>query len=167
MGKMVGAKYQEFLDNIRAYYYFPIAIARDSAVSDAILQVDVLPVSGSIDRAGGLVFALMNVGNYFVLRINALEDNFNLFEFINDRRFQRASVNRKIETAGWYRIRAEISGQTLKGYLDDELLIEYTAERPLNGYVGIWTKADSVTCFDALTIEENGKQQSIGFHSLK
>ena len=40
MGKMVGAKYQEFLDNIRAYYYFPIAIARESAVSDAVLQVE-------------------------------------------------------------------------------------------------------------------------------
>ena len=166
MGKMVGAKYQEFLDNIRAYYYFPIAIAKESAVTDAILQVDVRPVSGSIDRAGGLVFGLMNVGNYFVLRINALEDNFNLFEFINDRRFQRASVHRKIETAEWYRIKVEISGQTLKGYLDNELLIEYTAERSLNGYVGIWTKADSVTHFDALSIKENSNLRSIGFHSL-
>lgn len=156
MGKMVGAKYQEFLDNIRAYYYFPIAIARESAVSDAILQVGVRPVSGSIDQAGGLVFGLMNVGNYFVLRINALEDNFNLFEYINDTRFQRATVRRKIEAAQWYRIKAEISGQTLKGYLDDALLIEYIADRPLNGYAGIWTKADSVTHFDALTIEAAG-----------
>ena len=166
MGKMVGAKYQEFLDNISAYYYFPIAIAKESAVSDAVLQVNVKAVSGNIDRAGGLVFGLMNVGNYFVLRINALEDNFTLFEFINDRRFQRASVHRKIETAEWYRIKAEISGQTLKGYLDDELLIEFTAERPLNGYTGIWTKADSVTYFDALSIEEYRKQRVVGFHSL-
>jgi pyruvate,water dikinase len=166
MGKMVGAKYQEFLDNISAYYYFPIAIAKENAVSDAIIQVNVRPISGSIDRAGGLVFGLMNVGNYFVLRINALENNFNLFEFINDRRFQRASVHRKIKPAEWYRIKAETSGQTLKGYLDDELLIEYTAERPLNGYVGIWTKADSVTCFDALTINENSNKRVVEFHSL-
>jgi pyruvate,water dikinase len=159
LGKMVGAKYQEFLDNIRAYYYFPIAIARESTVSDAVLQVLVRPVSGSIDQAGGLVFGLMNVGNYFVLRINALEDNFTLFEFINDKRFQRKTVHRKIETNQWYRIRAEVSGQTLKGYLDQELLIEYAAERPLNGYVGLWTKADSVTCFDALTIEAGGNKR--------
>jgi pyruvate,water dikinase len=156
MGRMVGSKYQEFLDNIRAYYYFPIAIAREIAVSDAVLQVDVQPVSGGIDQAGGLVFGLMNVGNYFVLRINALEDNFNLFEFINDKRFQRATVHQKIATGGWYRIRAEVSGNTLKGYLDDALLIEYTADRHLKGYVGLWTKADSVTRFDALTIETNG-----------
>jgi pyruvate,water dikinase len=163
MGRMVGAKYQEFLDNIRAYYYFPIAIARESAVSDAVVQVDVQPVSGSIDRAGGLVFGLMNVGNYFVLRINALEDNFNLFEFIHDKRFQRATVHQKIETGGWYRIRAEISGHTLKGYLNDVLLIEYTAERPLGGYVGLWTKADSVTCFDVVTILENGHRRIVTF----
>lgn len=156
MGRMVGSKYQEFLDNIRAYYYFPIAIARESAVSDAVLHVDVQPVSGSIDQAGGLVFGLMNVGNYFVLRINALEDNFTLFEFVNDRRFQRATVHRKIATGHWYRIQAEISGNTLKGYLDDELLIEYTAARNLKGYAGLWTKADSVTQFGALTIESNG-----------
>jgi pyruvate, water dikinase len=114
-------------------------------------------VAGSIDRAGGLVFGLRNVGNYFVLRVNALEDNFNLFEFINNRRFERAKVHKQIDAATWVRIKAEISGQTLKGYLDDELLIEYTAERPLNGHVGIWTKPDSVTYFDVLVIEANGK----------
>lgn len=153
MGKMVGAKYQELMDNIGAYYYFPIAIAKDSAVSDAVLHVRVKPVGGSIDRAGGLAFGLRNVGNYFVLRVNALEDNFVLFEFINNRRFQRATVQRKIESSEWYRIKAEVSDRTLRGYLDDELLIEYTAERPLNGHVGIWTKADSMTYFDELTIE--------------
>ena len=45
MGKMIGAKYQEFMDNIRAYYYFPLAIARDSSISDASLKVRVKPVS--------------------------------------------------------------------------------------------------------------------------
>ena len=49
--------------------------------------------------------------------------------------------------------------QSLKGYLGDELLIEYTTERPLAGYVGLWTKADSVTYFHALTIEAGGKKR--------
>jgi hypothetical protein len=83
--------------------------------------------------------------------------------FIHDKRFQRATVHQKIETGGWYRIRAEISGHTLKGYLNDVLLIEYTAERPLGGYVGLWTKADSVTCFDVVTILENGHRRIVTF----
>jgi len=161
MGKMVGAKYQELMDNIGAYYYFPIAIAKDSSVSDAILRLRVKPLAGSIDRAGGLAFAIGNIGNYFVLRLNGLEDNFILFEFVNNRRFQRASVPKEIETGRWYEIRVKTSGHSLKGYLDDELLIEYTAERPLSGHVGIWTKADSVTYFDELIIKADGHVREI------
>jgi pyruvate,water dikinase len=57
----------------------------------------------------------------------------------------------------------EISGNNLKGYVDGELLVEYAAERPLNGYVGLWTKADSVTYFEALTIAEGEKRRVIEF----
>ena len=119
-----------------------------------------------------------------MLRLNALEDNFVLFEFINNRRFERAvfqnrieprsyinpfhdlqlqneTLRQKIETGKWYEIKAEISGQTVKGYLDDELLIEYTAERPIKGHVGIWTKADSVTYFEELTIDVEGSRRTI------
>jgi pyruvate,water dikinase len=156
MGKLVGAKYQEFLDSMGAYHYFPIAIAKESLVSDAVLSVQVKPVGGSIDRAGGLAFGVRNVGNYFVLRVNALEENFTLFEFVNNRRFQRANVHKRIETGRWYTIRVETSGDSLKGYLDDELLVEYTSERPLKGYVGLWAKADSLTCFTELVIKTNG-----------
>ncbi len=163
MGKMVGAKYQEFLDNIGAYYYFPIAVAKDSRVSDAVLSVRVKPFAGSMDRAGGLAFAVRNIGNYFVLRVNALEDNFALFEYVNNRRFQRVSVAAGIETGRWCEIRVETSGRNVRGYLDDRLLIEYTAEKPLSGYVGIWTKADSVTYFSDLTIEADGERKSVGF----
>jgi pyruvate,water dikinase len=163
MGKMIGAKYQEFLDTIGAYYYFPIAIAKESLVTHAVLRVRVKPVAGTIDRAGGLAFGIRNVGNYFVLRVNALEDNFTLFEFVNNRRFQRANVHKTIESGRWYTITVEISGNSLKGYLDGERLIEYTAERPLKGHVGMWTKADSVTYFDELVIKAAGKIKRISF----
>ena len=34
MGKMMGSRYQDFLDNIEAYFYFPLAIARESEVQE-------------------------------------------------------------------------------------------------------------------------------------
>ena len=151
MGKMMGAKYQDLLDNIEAYYYFPLAIAKESEVSEGRLMVRTKSVAGSIDQAGGLAFGIRNIGNYFVLRVNALEDNVMLFEYVRNRRLTRARVAKAIKTGEWYQITAEISGSTLKGYVDGELLIEYTAERPLRGYVGLWTKADSVTYFDELS----------------
>lgn len=163
MGKVMGHKYLEFLDNIEAYFYFPMAIAKDSEVSEASLTVRVKPVAGSVDQAGGLAFGIRNVNNYLVLRINALEDNLVLFEFVNSRRLQRATVNQEIKTGEWRRLTVEISGNTCKGYLDGELRLEYTAARPLSGYVGLWTKADSVSYFDELTIEAGEKKRVIEF----
>ncbi|HEX9884456.1 MAG TPA: PEP/pyruvate-binding domain-containing protein [Desulfobaccales bacterium] len=157
MGKMMGAKYQEFLDNIEAYYYFPLAIAKESSVGDARLSVRTRCAAGKIDQAGGLAFAIRDVANYFVLRINALEDNFTLFEYVNNKRWQRANIQHPINTGQWYRITAAIAGNTLKSYLDGELLLEYQAPRQLEGFVGLWTKADSVTYFDDLVVEVGGK----------
>jgi pyruvate,water dikinase len=163
MGKMMGAKYQELLDNIEAYYYFPLAIAKDSEVADAILKVRVKPIAGSVDQAGGLAFGIRNINNYFVLRINALEDNIILFEYVHNKRLTRATIQQEITKDQWYRIAVEIKDNTLKGYLDGARLLEYTAERPLAGYVGLWTKADSVTYFDELTIEARGKKRVVRF----
>ena len=163
MGKVMGHKYLELLDNIEAYFYFPLAIVRDSEISAGTLRVKVKPEAGSIDQAGGLAFGIRNINNYLVLRINALEDNFILFEYVNGKRLTRATVPRPIKKDQWYFIAVEIKGNTLKGYLDDELLLEYTAERPLAGYVGLWTKADSVTYFAELYLETGGEKRVIAF----
>jgi pyruvate,water dikinase len=161
MGKVMGHKYLELLDNIEAYFYFPLAVARDSEISEGTLRVKTKLVAGSVDQAGGLAFGIRNVNNYLVLRINALEDNLMLFEFVNSRRSQRATAPRPLTTGRWYYLTVEVSGPEVRGYLDGELLIEYTAERPLRGYVGLWTKADSVTYFDELTIETKGKKRVV------
>ena len=36
--------------------------------------------------------------------------------------------------------------------------MEYQAERSLTGYLGLWTKADSVTLFKDLTMRPQGKE---------
>lgn len=152
MGKFVGSALQDFLDNIEAYYYFPLAIARDSELLDGKIHARVMARRGHIDRAGGIAFGIRNVSNYFVLRINALEDNVILFEYVNDKRVQRASVQRVIESNRWYDLGVEISGKTIRGFLDGEPVIEYQSGEAVRGLVGLWTKADSVTLFDGLTI---------------
>jgi pyruvate, water dikinase len=90
-----------------------------------------------------------------VLRVNALEDNLILFEFVNSRRFERQSVSKAIKAGQWYRLRVVIDGRRIAGYLDDELLIEHAAARSAAGYVGLWTKADSVTSFKGLHSKKN------------
>jgi pyruvate,water dikinase len=142
------------LDNIGAYYYFPLAIAKNSEMADGAAEVQVKALKGNIDRAGGLALGIKNAGNYFVLRINALEDNVILFEYVNNKRFQRASINMKIEPNHWYKLKVEVEGSQIKGYVEEEAVLEYRSDKPVQGYVGLWTKADSVTAFRNLSCKD-------------
>jgi pyruvate,water dikinase len=152
MGRVVGVKYKEFLDSIGAYFYFPLAIAKESFVTNGRFKVRAQAAAGKIDQVAGLAFAIRDLGNYFVLRINALEDNFALFEYVNGKRLLRVKVQTAITQEEWYEIAVAVQGNVLKGYLDGELKLEYTAEIPLYGFVGLWSRADSVSYFDDLVI---------------
>ena len=162
MGRIVGVNYKAFLDNIGAYFYFPLAIAKESFVIEGVLGVRSQVAGGKIDQVAGLAFAIRDVGNYFVLRINALEDNFALFEYVNGKRFLRVKVTAAITLGEWYEISVAVQDHTLKGYLDGELRVEYTADRLLHGFVGLWTRADAVSFFEGLVIEAPGKAMRLG-----
>jgi pyruvate,water dikinase len=163
VGKVVGGAYQEFLDTIEAYYYFPIAVLKNSELSEGRLEVRVKPVGGNIDRAGGIAFGIRGINDYFVLRSNALEGNIMLFEFVNGKRLQRMSVRRKIGTGTWHILGAEIKGSVVRGFYEGDVIMEYDAGKSLKGSVGLWTKADSVTEFDSFSIEDTRGKRMIGF----
>lgn len=152
-GRLMGQALQEFLDNIEAYFFFPLAIAKDSEVGDAMIRVLVKPVGGNIDRAGGIAFGIRDVNNYFVLRINALEDNVILFEYANGRRLQRALASQEIPSGLWQEVAVRIRGNSVEGFLDGRQVITYESEGRIRGFIGLWTKADSVTLFDRMKIE--------------
>ncbi len=160
---MIGETYFEILDNIGAYFYFPLAIAKESYVTSGVLSVRVKPVAGSIDQAGGLAFGIRNVGNYFVFRINTLEDNVILFEFVNNKRLKRATCPVKLAVDQWYQLRVEFSDHHCRCFLDQEMVIDFHADRSLDGYIGLWTKADSVTQFADLTIDSQGRRRAVAF----
>lgn len=145
--KTLGKSYQELLDTIGAYYYFPLAIAKSGEAGDTTLTLKVKPLGGSIDQAGGLIFALKDVGNYFVLRVNALEDNVILFEYINDNRIKRAQYDLSIAKGGWQRLAATVSANKVSCRVGETLVFEYLADRSLHGHWGLWSKADSVSLF--------------------
>lgn len=153
MGRLIGKRYQEFLDTIEAYYYFPLAIAKDSLMESGTATVQVKPVAGHIDQAGGLAFAIRDWDNYFVFRINALEDNVILFEFRNGKRLQLRELEIPIASGVWYNLRVEYSASEIRAFLDGHRIMTHHSDKPLKGYVGLWTKADSVTLFKKLDLQ--------------
>ncbi len=158
MARFMGKRYQAFLDNIEAYCYFPLVIAKESGMADGSAQVWAKPMAGTIDQAGGLAFAIKDWANYFVFRVNALEDNAVLFEFKNGKRVERGSIEIPVALGQWHLLRVETEGQHLKAFINDQQVIEYEAERSLSGYLGLWTKADSVTLFKELAMKAKDGQ---------
>jgi hypothetical protein len=56
------------------------------ALKDGFAEIKFKAVSGSQDRAGGLVWRARDANNYYVVRANALEDNVVLYKTVNGKR---------------------------------------------------------------------------------
>src|SRR5258708_23579215 len=93
-------------------YRFPLLIGDDGAFKDLDLSVKFKAVSGAVDRAGGLVFRLKDANNYYVVRANALEDNYRLYHVVNGRRVQFAGAKFKVTSGEWHTFRAESMGNS-------------------------------------------------------
>jgi len=132
-------------------YRFPLLIADEGSFKDLELSVRFKAVSGNVDRAGGLVFRLKDANNYYIVRANALEDNYRLYHVINGSRRQFAGANLKVTSGEWHEIKVESVGNKIICYYDGAKRIEATDETFKDaGKIGLWTKADSVTYFDDL-----------------
>ncbi len=134
-------------------YRFPLCIADEGSFKDLGLRVRFKAVSGTVDRAAGLVFRVRDANNYYVVRANALEDNYRLYHVVNGRRQQFAGVNLKVTSGEWHELRVECVGNNITCYYDGVSKID-TKDSTITsaGRVGLWTKADSVTYFDDFRI---------------
>jgi len=134
-------------------YRFPLLIADEGSFKDLEVSVRFKAVSGKVDRAAGLVFRLKDANNYYIVRANALEDNYRLYHVVNGSRRQFAGANFKVTSGEWHELRVEAVGNKFICYYDGAKKMEATDGTFKDaGKVGLWTKADSLTYFDDLRV---------------
>ena len=132
---------------------YPLFLRTDQQYSEVDISVDFKPLSGRIDASGGLVFRAMDQDNFYLVRANALENNFRLYIFKQGFRHQIASARvTPPELGKFHQLRVVAQGDHLQAYLDGTLYLDYHDSSYIKGYVGLWTKSDSVTEFDNLRI---------------
>lgn len=132
-------------------HHFPLLLRMDKQFGDLDIRVEFKPLSGKVDASGGLVFRAQDKGNYYIVRANSLENNFRLYTFKNGHRRQIASARvEPPELGGKHWIRVVAKGDHIQSYLDGRLYLDHHDKSFAKGYVGLWTKADSVTDFDNL-----------------
>ncbi|MBI2384628.1 MAG: hypothetical protein HYV14_01315 [Elusimicrobia bacterium] len=152
---LYGERYAEFLDNVKAYAYFPLAVAKEiDDFRDGEISLRFKPMSGRVDQAAGIVFNLKPNGDYLVLRGNALEDNLVLFKYIRGKRSSVQWIKKTpTPTLQWHDLKLVVRGKRIEGYLNGKLTLEHEWEDSISGKVGLWSKADSVVYLDDIEIK--------------
>ena len=130
---------------------FNVIVAPFGPYTDVEVSMQFKPISGREDASGGIVFRFAE-GKYYVVRANALEDNFRLYSYDRDRR-QLATASVKAPTLGqWHTVRVVTVGDHIQAWLDGVHYLDHRDSRFRSGRVGLWTKADSMTAFDDFTV---------------
>jgi sorbitol-specific phosphotransferase system component IIA len=130
---------------------FNVIVAPGGPYENVDVSVRFKPMSGREDASGGIVFRFAE-GRYYVIRANALEDNFNFYYYDRGRR-QIDGVRVKAPALGqWHKLRITAIGDRIRGWLNDQALIDRRDSRFASGRIGLWTKADSITAFDELMV---------------
>lgn len=149
------------LDADRTGSRFPVAVLDNLAPADVDLSVRFKPISGRVDQAGGLVWRFQDENNYYIVRANALENNVVLYKVQNGKRTdlplkgegRTYGKSAKVPSGQWSTLRVAATGPRFEVYFNGSKLYEVEDTTfTQGGKVGVWTKADSVTCFDDLTV---------------
>jgi hypothetical protein len=135
-------------------YRFPLCVYDELTAKDVDVTVKFKAIEGKTDRAGGIAVRLKDKDNYYLTRANALEDNVRFYKVVDGNRKQLAGADRKISSGEWHTLRLSAKGKHFVVSFDGERVIEHDDETFSNaGKVALWTKADSVTSFDDLSIQ--------------
>jgi hypothetical protein len=152
--RLYGERYAEFLDGVKAFAYFPLAVWRgDCAGTDLTLSVRFYPRSGRIDQGAGLAWSIAPDGSYFGARANALEDNLLFFKVVRGKRTVLEVVRGvHTDTRSWHTLKVALHGRSLSVELDGAERLKRAVDAAPNGRCGLWSKADSQVLFDDFAV---------------
>jgi hypothetical protein len=142
---------------------YPLLLKNGTSIKDGFVETKFKAVAGSEDRAAGVVWRAKDANNYYVVRANALEDNFVLYKTVDGRRSPLDIVGRKggygvsvpVPANTWHSLRVDFKGSRFTASFNGKPLFEVEDSTFTEaGIVGLWTKADSVTLFDEMSYGE-------------
>jgi len=133
---------------------FNLCVVEDSRFKDLELQVAFKAVRGKNDQGGGVVWRFRDHDNYYIARMNPLEDNFRVYRVVAGKRKQLQSRDGlKVKAGEWHTIKIEMERDHIHCCFDGEKMLDVKDETFKDaGKIGLWTKSDAQTDFDHLEV---------------
>ena len=149
--KLYGDHYAEFLDGVKTFAFFPLALVRQPPPrGDVKMSIRFYPLAGRIDQGAGIAYDAQPDGSYWGVRANALEDNILFFHVVRGKRTVLDNVsNTPTASKTWHTLVAT----QLTGEPAGKRYFEKTLDAAPTGRVGLWSKADSQVLFDEFRVE--------------
>jgi len=130
---------------------FPLLALGETVFDDVRVEARFRLLKGILDQAAGIAFRMRNQDEYYVVRASAVERNVNLYRFVDGRRALVGEAPAAVSNDVWHTLVVEARGSHIEWSLDAQNLgqvDDLTFRR--GGGLGLWTRADSVTCFEHL-----------------
>jgi hypothetical protein len=136
---------------------FNICVLEDSKYKDVDLRVAFKAVRGNKDQGGGFVWRYRDHDNYYIARMNPLEDNYRVYKVVKGVRTQLGQEGTKedlkVPAGTWHTLRVAMEGDHIRCYLDGKKQLDVKDSTYKDaGKVGLWSKADAETHFDGFKV---------------
>src|SRR5262249_42617303 len=98
---------------------FNLCVVGDTRLDDLEASVAFKAVAGKKDQGGGIVWRYQDANNYYVARVNPLEDNFRVYKVTAGKRskeFQSEAV--KVKAGEWHTLKVRMVGDHIECSLD-------------------------------------------------
>lgn len=152
---LYGSRYAEFLDRVQTFAYFPLSVYKGvDSFKNGEISFRFKGVAGRIDQCAGIAFNIKPSGDYLILRANCLENNIVLWKYVNGRRSPLKWVQKIVTPPGqWFTLSMRVRGKKISGALNGQPVFDFENTEPIDGRVGLWSKADSVMYFDDYSVK--------------
>jgi hypothetical protein len=133
---------------------FNLCVATNTNYKDVDVRVAFKAVEGKRDQGGGIVWRYQDANNYYIARINPLEDNYRLYKVVAGKRIQlKTEEGLEVPVGTWHTLRITMAGDQITCYLDGKKHLEAKDDTFTRaGKIGLWSKADAQTYFDDLKV---------------
>jgi 3-keto-disaccharide hydrolase len=133
---------------------FNLCVVNDTRYKDLEASVAFKAIRGKNDQGGGIVWRYQDADNYYIARMNPLEDNYRVYKVVAGKRLQLGTKEGVTAKAGeWHTLKIEMKGDHIQCSLDGKTLLDVHDDTfKAAGKVGLWSKADAQTHFDEFKV---------------
>lgn len=129
---------------------FPLATAPAvKAFVQGTIRVDFKLLAGATDQTAGVAFNIRPDHSYLYARYNTKDGNVALWKYEKGERtvLAHGELHEQLPFGAWHTLTVNVSGRDVSATVNDTFRVAHTIDRDVDGGVGLWTKADSVTAF--------------------